>query len=46
MMTLEQAKLILNTYQMPMTSLQLKLFKQAFNVVSSSVLAPPTQQEV
>lgn len=35
-MTLEQAKQILKTYQMPMTQAQLAEYKQALQVVAAS----------
>jgi hypothetical protein len=42
-MTLSEAKIILSTYKMPMTSIQLKLFKEAFHIVCRATLAVPNQ---
>ena len=40
LMTLEQAKEILKTYKMPMTSDQLKLYKRALELVTGATMTP------
>lgn len=40
-MTLEEAKIILKTYKLPMTTEQAVLFKQALELVNSSAFKLP-----
>lgn len=45
-MTLEEARIILNTYEMPLTEEELLEYKEALRVAAGAfALLPPTNQE-